>query len=65
VKGRDLSDYKENRMLRRAVERELSIVGEATTSTLEPSKPLRTERSILSTCLPSCWTIWSAPSPRP
>jgi uncharacterized protein with HEPN domain len=29
VKGRDLSDYQENRMLRRAVERELSIVGEA------------------------------------
>ena len=29
VKGQNLSDYQENRMLRRAVERELSIVGEA------------------------------------
>ncbi len=29
VQGRDLSDYKGDRMLRRAVERELSIVGEA------------------------------------
>ncbi len=29
VKGCDLSDYEQNRMLRRAVERELSIVGEA------------------------------------
>ncbi len=29
VRGRDLSDYKGDRMLRRAVERELSIVGEA------------------------------------
>jgi uncharacterized protein with HEPN domain len=29
VRGRSLSDYQENRMLRRAVERELSIVGEA------------------------------------
>ncbi len=29
VRGRDLSDYEHNRMLRRAVERELSIVGEA------------------------------------
>ncbi len=27
--GQDLSNYQENRMLRRAVERELSIVGEA------------------------------------
>ncbi len=27
--GRSLSDYEQNRMLRRAVERELSIVGEA------------------------------------
>ncbi|MDQ3507804.1 MAG: DUF86 domain-containing protein [Actinomycetota bacterium] len=29
VEGRSLSDYERNRMLRRAVERELSIVGEA------------------------------------
>ncbi len=29
VHGCDLSDYKRNRMLRRAIERELSIVGEA------------------------------------
>lgn len=29
VKGQSLSDYQGNRMLRRAVERELSIVGEA------------------------------------
>ena len=29
VQGRSLSDYEQNRMLRRAVERELSIVGEA------------------------------------
>jgi uncharacterized protein with HEPN domain len=29
VQGCDLSDYEQNRMLRRAVERELSIVGEA------------------------------------
>ena len=29
VHGRDLSDYEQDRMLRRAVERELSIVGEA------------------------------------
>jgi uncharacterized protein with HEPN domain len=29
VQGRDLLDYEQNWMLRRAVERELSIVGEA------------------------------------
>jgi len=29
VQGRDLPDYEQDRMLRRAVERELSIVGEA------------------------------------
>jgi uncharacterized protein with HEPN domain len=29
VRGRNLSDYQQDRMLRRAVERELSIVGEA------------------------------------
>jgi uncharacterized protein with HEPN domain len=29
VRGRDLSGYEQDRMLRRAVERELSIVGEA------------------------------------
>jgi uncharacterized protein with HEPN domain len=29
VRGSDLSDYEHNRMLRRAVERELSIIGEA------------------------------------
>ncbi len=29
VQGRDLQDYEQDRMLRRAVERELSIVGEA------------------------------------
>lgn len=29
VRERDLSDYQQDRMLRRAVERELSIVGEA------------------------------------
>jgi uncharacterized protein with HEPN domain len=29
VHGRNLSDYEQDRMLRRAVERELSIVGEA------------------------------------
>ncbi|QIN78147.1 DUF86 domain-containing protein [Rubrobacter marinus] len=29
VGGRELSDYRQDRMLRRAVERELSIVGEA------------------------------------
>lgn len=29
VKGRNLTDYEQGRMLRRAVERELSIVGEA------------------------------------
>jgi uncharacterized protein with HEPN domain len=29
VRGRGLDDYKQDRMLRRAVERELSIVGEA------------------------------------
>ncbi len=29
VQGCDLPDYEQNRMLRRAVERELSIVGEA------------------------------------
>ncbi|AHY47157.1 hypothetical protein RradSPS_1874 [Rubrobacter radiotolerans] len=29
TQGRSFSDYKEDRMLRRAVERELSIVGEA------------------------------------
>ena len=29
VHGRELSDYEQDRMLRRAVERELSIVGEA------------------------------------
>jgi uncharacterized protein with HEPN domain len=29
VHGKDLSDYEQDRMLRRAVERELSIVGEA------------------------------------
>ncbi len=29
VHGRDLSDFEQDRMLRRAVERELSIVGEA------------------------------------
>jgi len=33
VNGQDLSNYQENRMLRRAVERELSIVGEAVSQT--------------------------------
>lgn len=36
VEGRDLPDYMQDRMLRRAVERELSIVGEAVNQAPRP-----------------------------
>jgi uncharacterized protein with HEPN domain len=45
VNGRDISDYQQNRMLRRAVERELSIVGEAVSQATHHFSDLETSIS--------------------